>query len=259
MKMEIFLINLERRPDRLAFMDSQLKDLGLPYTRINAIDGLGAAEIGYPENHKRLSKGEYACYLSHVKVWDAFLASGAPRCLLLEDDLTLARSLPQILAHEPFFNHNGKLTRLECRIFRTRVAKIWRHRFLGRKLRKITAYDGGTGAIVLTRAYAQYLRAHHAAPKIPVDDLVLDPASTSYKPRAVYQLDPAPAIQSMFLEGKPARTYGRSDLQRTRAKPAAPPPPSSALRVFFSELSQLGKNVHTNLFHISKTISFRDD
>ena len=240
-------------------MDSQLAALGLPYTRIEAVDGLDDRDIGFPEDHQRLSKGEFACYLSHVNCWDTFLASGEAHCLILEDDVTLAKSLPQILAHEPFFSHNGKVTRLECRIFRTKVSKFWRFRFLGRKLRRITAYDGGTGAIVMTRDYVQYLRANHAEPKIPLDDQVLDPAASSYRPKTVYQLDPAPAIQSIFLEGKPARTYGRSDLRKTRVKPPAPPPPGNPLQVFTSELVQLGRNIINNLFHEFKVIPFQDD
>lgn len=67
--MDTFLINLDHRTDRLDFMQKQLDAIGLMVTRISAVNGLGAADIGYSEHHPRLSKGEYACYLSHVKCW----------------------------------------------------------------------------------------------------------------------------------------------------------------------------------------------
>lgn len=257
--MKIFLINLAQRSDRLAFMEDQLSALGLPFTRIEAVDGLGDAEIAYPANHSRLSKAEFACYLSHVKCWEAFLATDESHCLILEDDVVLAKSLPQILAHKAFFDHNGKLTRLECRIWRTRVSKTWRHRFNGRKLRRITAYDGGAGALVITRDYAAYLLAQHATPEIPVDDVLLDPTQTRYRPKTVYQLDPAPATQSIFLEDSEDTSHWRSDLQTTRVKPGKPREPRQPLAAFATEATQLGRNIRTNLLDISKVIPFRDD
>ena len=38
-----YLINLDQRPDRLAFMQAQLGPLGLAYQRISAVNGMGAA------------------------------------------------------------------------------------------------------------------------------------------------------------------------------------------------------------------------
>lgn len=257
--MKIYLINLAIRPDRLRFMKAQLDAQGLPFTRIDAINGLGDENIGYPANHPRLSKGEYACYLSHVKCWEAFIASGDKHCLVLEDDIKLSKHFSKILNHAPFFSHRGAITRLECRPFRTRVSKFWRYRFEGHKLRKITAFDGAAGALVLTREYASYILKHHKTPEIPVDDLLLDRGSTNYRPHRVYQLDPAPATQMVFLQAASIAGDGLSDLQKGRT-----PAPEKSLRptgygVLLSEIAQLGKNIWNNLFHTFKTIPFRED
>ena len=257
--MKIYVVNLARRPDRLAFMDGQLQALGLPYTRINAVDGLGEADIGYPPAPPRLSKPEYACYLSHVACWQAILDSGDQHALILEDDVVLAKSFAEILAHAPFFEHSGAVTRLECRIFRAKVSKFWRHRFKGRKLRRLTAFEGGTGAIVITRAYAAYLLENHAIPEVPVDDLVLDPISTRYRPHTIYQLDPAPATQRIFLpEASPAHSR-QSDLQETRTPPPSKPRPRGVRQMVGHELRRRGRNLRGNLFHTSKVIRFDED
>ena len=37
--MKVFLVNLDKRPDRLAFVSKQLDELGIPFERFAAIDG----------------------------------------------------------------------------------------------------------------------------------------------------------------------------------------------------------------------------
>lgn len=91
--MQTYLKNLDHRTDRLAFMKAQLGPMGLPYQRIAAINGMGADDIGYPANHPRLTKGEFACYLSHIKCWQALLNSDAEHCLILEDDVAFGPEL----------------------------------------------------------------------------------------------------------------------------------------------------------------------
>ena len=240
-------------------MQTQLSELGLPFERIDAVDGFDGSEIGYPAQHKRLSKGEFACYLSHVKTWKRFLDSGEPRCLILEDDVVLSRSLPQILAHKPFFDHSAPITRLECRIFRTKVAKWTRHSFNGIKLRKLTAYDGGTGANVYSREYLNHLYTNFAEPQIPVDDRVLDPSQAIFPSFAVFQLDPAPATQSIYVGAFLNHGSRVSDLDSTRVEPDHRLPSSNPLATFVREFKELVRNIRNNLFHTFKVIPFKDD
>jgi len=95
--LNIYVINLDKRPDRMTFMKGQLDILKLPYTRIAAIDGTGDNDIGYPVEHKRLSKPEYGCYLSHLACYKALLATNTAHCLVLEDDVLLSSSLYDVL------------------------------------------------------------------------------------------------------------------------------------------------------------------
>ena len=110
---ETWLINLDRRPDRLAMMQRQMSQL--PFRQINrlsAIDGrqlsnhdiesivhpnsgqsIGARERNY---HEELTHGAVGCYLSHLKLWDYALEHNK-KLLILEDDIIFGNDFMQRL------------------------------------------------------------------------------------------------------------------------------------------------------------------
>lgn len=100
------MINLDRAPDRLARISAQLQRLQLPYTRLAAVDARALtsdqkAALDEPAFHRKHGMtpvpGELGCYLSHVAVMRAFLASSAEFALVLEDDVQLQDELPAVL------------------------------------------------------------------------------------------------------------------------------------------------------------------
>ena len=110
--MQIYVINLKRRPDRLAQMDTALAALGLPYTHIDAVDGANS-NIGQPAGHK-LPASAFACYLSHLKAYRAFVATGDSHCVIMEDDVALSPRLPQALSNSLFYGDQNAIVRLEA-------------------------------------------------------------------------------------------------------------------------------------------------
>lgn len=90
-----YLINLNRSPDRLAITGTHLRDRGISFSRIEAVDGqaikLPLAGIDpdlYRRCHGRnLRLGEVGCYLSHLRAMSAFLASPHRYCVIFEDDV----------------------------------------------------------------------------------------------------------------------------------------------------------------------------
>ncbi len=82
----VLVINLDRRPDRWAAVTGNLSALGIVPERIGATDAdwvMGAI----PDD---LSLSQAACRESHFAALDAFLQTGAPAALILEDDAELA-------------------------------------------------------------------------------------------------------------------------------------------------------------------------
>ena len=105
-RLQTWVINLDRAPERLARIASQLQRLGLHYTRLAAVD----ARALTPEQHGALDEaayrrkhgmapmlGELGCYLSHVQAMRLFLAGEEDFALILEDDVLLKDSLPAVL------------------------------------------------------------------------------------------------------------------------------------------------------------------
>lgn len=104
--LKTWVINLDRAPDRLQRISVQLQRLGLRWTRLPAVDARAlrqdqSAALDTPAYRRKHGMeplaGELGCYLSHVEVMRAFLASAASCALVLEDDVILTDSLPAVL------------------------------------------------------------------------------------------------------------------------------------------------------------------
>lgn len=99
---KIYLINLARSPDRLGYMERQLKRMGLAFERIDAIDGKDLTpdrirELAVPERVKEwpnlLTPSAIGCSLSHVKAYRKFIEDGGNAAIFMEDDVELLEGL----------------------------------------------------------------------------------------------------------------------------------------------------------------------
>ncbi|VUZ49167.1 unnamed protein product [Hymenolepis diminuta] len=108
---QIYLINLERRPDRLKKMNYALREQGIKAKLLRATDGrelnpdlIRAWNItqlsGYADPyHKRALKyGEIGCFLSHYRIWRDMIEHDYERILILEDDLRFVPGFNRRLA-----------------------------------------------------------------------------------------------------------------------------------------------------------------
>uniref|UniRef100_A0A6C0AP78 Glycosyl transferase family 25 domain-containing protein n=1 Tax=viral metagenome TaxID=1070528 RepID=A0A6C0AP78_9ZZZZ len=103
---KLYYINLDNRPDRRKMFEGQLALAAMPpVERISAIHGLSVdikkdKRVGmnarvqvvteYRRSHYEIhSRGAIGASLSHLKVWQAFLKSGAKYALIMEDDAQL--------------------------------------------------------------------------------------------------------------------------------------------------------------------------
>lgn len=93
----VYVINLDRSPDRLAQMQEKLRALGVRFTRMSAVDGAKLSEdalhdskVCTPMCAKFSSKGAIGCALSHRNVWHDVVRNGFRSVLVLEDDANFA-------------------------------------------------------------------------------------------------------------------------------------------------------------------------
>ena len=94
MSVPVYVINLDRCPDRLRLISANLDRIGLPFFRIGAIDGQTLVD---EPACRRMNPGHVGCARSHYKAHSAFLDTDAAAALILEDDVEVAGTVPRII------------------------------------------------------------------------------------------------------------------------------------------------------------------
>ena len=182
----VFVINLDRRPDRMKFVTGQLDRIGLKAQRVAAVDAEAVEMTSIPRVDlvggtmlsRRLDQGAAACILSHFKAMQAIVDSGAEAGLILEDDVALSSELPLFLESIAWWPAGTKLIKLDANQWGRRnwrllspalKTKAWR-----RELRHVRmVYDGGAAYLLRTSVAAELLdQCFEIA--IPIDVLLYD-------------------------------------------------------------------------------------
>lgn len=111
---KVYLINLDRRPDRLerfmrTYDNSDMRDI--PIQRIQAVDGsdldiskvplsdIARGELkqiettGFRSRHYQITKGSIGCALSHIKIWKHIVENNYSHGLIFEDDVNVPATL----------------------------------------------------------------------------------------------------------------------------------------------------------------------
>ncbi|KAK6746050.1 hypothetical protein RB195_012271 [Necator americanus] len=96
---KIYMINLNRRPERRAKMEKIFQILGVDATHWEATDGQDLPDNfvyellpGYldPFHNRPMKAGEIGCFLSHYRIWQDVVRLGLSRVIVFEDDLRFA-------------------------------------------------------------------------------------------------------------------------------------------------------------------------
>jgi GR25 family glycosyltransferase involved in LPS biosynthesis len=188
--MKIYLINLDRHPERLAHMREQLD--GAAFERISAVDGATR-----PATIKGLTRFELACLESHRTAWRRFLASAENLACFVEDDLHIPPGFAALLSEAkwPTDAHAVKLDTYFQKIRlggRSSVSG-------GREIARLYTRHESAAAYILSRVGAtRYLELTEKASR-PADYAVF-PNSPRRLGLRIYQLVPAIAIQDHLLK-----------------------------------------------------------
>ena len=188
--MNVYLINLDRNPDRLAHMRRQLD--GIAFERLPAVDGSNA-----PLTAKGLTRFERACLESHRIAWRRFLATPSGHACFLEDDLHIRPGFAALVSSEewtPADAHSVKLdTYLQPVTLGEKRAAIG-----GRELARLHSRHQSSAAYILSRdGAARYLELTASA--VAPADYALFPNRPGRAGLRIYQLFPAVAIQDHLL------------------------------------------------------------
>jgi glycosyl transferase, family 25 len=189
--MKIYLINLDRHPERLAHMRKQLD--GVAFERISAVDGSRR-----PPTTKGLTRFELACLESHRTAWRKFLASAESLACFLEDDLHVQPGFAALLSGTKWPPKDAHAVKLDTYFQKVRLGERLSASG-GREIARLYSRHESAAAYILSRdGAARYLELTESA-RQPADYAVF-PNSPRRLGLSIYQLVPAIAIQDHLLK-----------------------------------------------------------
>lgn len=207
--MQIFLINLQRRTDRLDAMAAQLAALGLRHQTVIAVDARNMPDDVADRNFLAdgplgpLPKGDKCCTLSHMRAWSMFLSTGDSHGVILEDDVALDPDCGALLRDASWIPRDVGLLKIER--FGPQNQRVLVDELVeagGRQIGRLRSRHTGAGAYILTRETARLLLAWPERWALPVDHMLFNPNNSPMaQTLRPYQLTPAVARQSAALGG----------------------------------------------------------
>ena len=173
--MRAFIINLDSAPDRWAFIEAAFSQSRLILCRVPAIDA-SALKLPHPQYSERLYRWwhgrtpnvrELACYLSHLKAMEAFLATDEKHALIGEDDVVLRPDFDAALEAAMQYAHSWNILRVTglSRGQPARLVRLSGDYSLCVSLGRLK----GAGAYVIDRIAATALLARLLPMRLPYD------------------------------------------------------------------------------------------
>lgn len=161
--LKVYLINLDRATGRLERMTDRLHAAGLDFERVPAVDGRALvfplpefSELSYKLLHgRRRMPAEVGCYLSHVDCARRLLASRASHALILEDDVSFADDIRDVLEAALERQAGWDILRLSTVNRGTKVP--YAPLSAGRSLAVALMREKGAGAYVINRRAARWI------------------------------------------------------------------------------------------------------
>ena len=90
----IWVINLNRRPERWKTTHDRLQHIGLHPRRWSATDKESRSLLAmYERISPEIRQGEFACYQSHLNLWNFLYESGVKYAIIFEDDIIVPPSV----------------------------------------------------------------------------------------------------------------------------------------------------------------------
>lgn len=200
----VFVINLDRRPDRWAAISENLGRLGIEATRIPAVDAkrlIAQEEWERTTNNNppawKIDLGAVACALSHARAMTRLLDSDAPAALFLEDDVDLAADTPALLENADWWPCDARLIRLEeGGRYPQQLWPASGRTPSGREVHELARWGNCSAAYLIDREGARMALPHCLNPLLPVDHILFNlRASRFARELRPFQIVPAMANQ----------------------------------------------------------------
>lgn len=171
-------------------------------------------ELGINIEHSPLTKGEIACALSHITLWQYAKDENLDYICIFEDDIYLGENA------DKFFNLNYVDQNIHLVKFETHpIDKIDRFarlekRYYGRKMIRLKSRHVGMAGYLITKKGIDFILSKIKEEPLnkPIDDLIFDDF-LKIPNYVVWQIKPAICIQDFFIH---TQTKFESSLKKER-------------------------------------------
>ena len=178
-----FIINLDRRKDRLKKISSHLRKNQFKFERFSAIDAEIESISALNNNISqygpmgKISNGDLACFQSHYALWKHVAKNEKKPVLILEDDTYVSKTGFKILNDISWIPPHSKI--IKCERFGNSKHKVLLSPIIksfGRfKLHFLMSKHSGTGGYIITPQGAKFLVERSENVNIPVDHFLFNP------------------------------------------------------------------------------------
>ncbi|NAR64333.1 glycosyltransferase family 25 protein [Acinetobacter haemolyticus] len=222
--MKKFVISLPSAHERRAHISSQFANQGIEFSFFDAVTPDIAAddakEMKLNVHESYMAKGELACFMSHVHLWQKIVDENLPYMAIFEDDIHLGERANIFLNQSDWIEKDWQLVKLEA--FTPKVvlgAKCKEFSNEGRDIYKLVGENLGTAGYVLSLYGAKFLlnEIRKVEYLVPLDNFMFE-YIVKDKKITMYQMQPALCIQDTILNYRSVNIQFRSQLTPERKK-----------------------------------------
>lgn len=218
--MQNIIISLDIATDRRNHIHQEFNGNSLHYSFFDAITPEAAKneadllDIKYDNYH--LTDNEFACLMSHVKLWKKTVEEKIPYIAIFEDDVYLGENAGDYLNNSQWINPEWHIIKLEA--FSNKVFLDKKNYVLNNGDRVISELKGrnlGAAGYILSEKGASFLLNYIQKTPIyePLDHIVFDHCIKLNQIK-VYQMNPALCIQCSVFEGSHSKLPSSLEDQR---------------------------------------------
>ncbi len=248
--MRVFLINLDRSPERLSWFLANARDVGLDRVeRIAAVDAqsLDDDQISrlrsLSSGDYSLSRSELGCFLSHRTCWQRMIADGDEWALILEDDVHLAHDIAAFTHDGGWIPAGTGLVKIETNARPQELFSLPVATAHGHQLRRLLSYHNCSGGYFVSREAARQLLAFSDEHCEPVDAILFSTRHGVAGDVPTLQMLPALCCQDIYVTGSALPSLIAADRVQTKAQRERRPVSERIAR----ELRRVGRKIASRL------------
>lgn len=193
--MKAYLINLDRRPDRLKLMSAKLNEMGLSFVRVPAFDGMAYA-VSVKKWEYSLRPAEFGCLMSHVHCLTMIANGNDEYGIVLEDDLIFSSDAGRYLTDTTWLPKKADVIKFETCGMHVHVEKIISPKQGEVSYGRLKSDHLGAAGYIITKTAAQRLLTLLGGYDKPIDVALFCLNGGFLNNFVVYQTIPALCCQS---------------------------------------------------------------